>query len=84
MTAIDGGDQVSHVQEGCTVQANVDERRLHAREHANHFTQIDIAHQAALKRAFNLKLLHGALLHHRHARFLGRPVDQDVLLHVDG
>ena len=28
-----------------------------------------------------MQLLNSALLHHRDASFLGRPVDQDVLLH---
>jgi hypothetical protein len=74
--------QVGHVQEGRALQADVDEGRLHARQHARHLAQVDVAHQAALQRALDVQLLHGAQLDDGHAGFLRRPVDQDVLLHI--
>lgn len=61
---------IGHMQEGGTLQANVDKGRLHARQHTRDFAQIDIAHQATLQRAFDVQLLHSALLYHSHTRFL--------------
>ena len=72
---------VGHVQEGRALQADVDEGRLHAGQHAHHLAEVDVAHQAALERAFDVQLLHGAILDDGDARLLRRPVDQDVLLH---
>jgi hypothetical protein len=73
---------IGHMQEGGALQPDVDEGRLHARQHARHLAQVDIAHQAALERAFDVQLLHRAVFDHRDPGFLGRPVDQNVLLHV--
>jgi hypothetical protein len=46
------------MQEGGALQADVDEGGLHARQHARHLAQIDVAHQAALQRALDVQLLH--------------------------
>jgi hypothetical protein len=67
------------VQEGGALQADVDEGRLHARQHARHLAQVDVADQPALERALDVQLLHRAVLDQRHAGLLRRPVDQDVL-----
>ena len=72
---------VGHMQKRRALEPNVNKRRLHARQHPRHLAQIDVAHQAALKRALHVQLLHRAVLHNGHAGFLGRPVDQNVLLH---
>jgi hypothetical protein len=72
-------DDVGHVQEGGALQPDVDEGRLHARQHARHLAQVDVADQPALQRALDVKLLHRAVLDQRHAGLLRRPVDQDVL-----
>jgi hypothetical protein len=72
---------VGHVQERGALQADVDEGRLHAGQHARHLAQVHVADQSALERAFDVQLLHRAVLDDRHPRFLRRPVDQDVLLH---
>jgi hypothetical protein len=58
------------MQEGRALQPDVDEGRLHARQHARHLAQVDIAHQAALQRALHVQLLHRTVLHHGHAGFL--------------
>ena len=71
--------QVGHVQEGRALQPDVDKGRLHARQHARHLAQIHVADQAALERALDMQLLHRAVLDDGHARFLRRPVDEDVL-----
>ena len=81
MPRIDAGHQVRHMQEGGALQADVNERRLHARQHARHAAQVDIAHQAALERSLDVQLLNCTVLHHGHTGFLGRPIDQNVLLH---
>ena len=80
--AIDGLlPQVGHVQEGRALQPDVDEGRLHARQHARHLAQVDVADQAALQRTLDVQLLHRAAFDHRHPGFLGRPVDENILLH---
>jgi hypothetical protein len=75
---------VGHVQEGGALQADVDEGRLHARQHPHHLARIDIAGQAAGERALDVQFLHGALHHQRDARFLRGDIDQDVFSHGRG
>ena len=70
MAAVDSRNQIGHVQEGRTIKPDVDECRLHARQHAHHFAEINVADQATLQRAFYLQFLHGTMFHHSHARFL--------------
>ncbi|MNT02373.1 hypothetical protein D3C72_1368670 [compost metagenome] len=72
---------IGHMQEGRTLQANVDERRLHAGQHARDLAQVHIADQAPLQRALVVQLLHGATFDDGHAGFLWRPVDQNIVLH---
>ena len=62
---------IGHMQKSRFVQANVDEGRLHARQHSGHFAQEHIAHQAALERALDMQLLHSTQFDHRDPRFLG-------------
>jgi hypothetical protein len=71
--------QVGHVEERGAIQPDVDEGALHARQHACHLAQVDVADQAALERALDVQLLHRAVLDDGHARFLRSPVDEDVL-----
>ena len=78
------GHQIGHMQEGGAVQTNVNKSGLHARQHAGNFAQVDVADQATLQRALQVDFLHRPLFHHRHAGFLWRPIDQDVLAHVNG
>lgn len=52
-----------------------------AGQHARHLAQIDVAHQATLQRTLDVNLLHGPLLHHRHAGFVRSPIDQYFLSH---
>jgi hypothetical protein len=46
-----------------------------------HLAQIDIADQPALQRPLHVQLLDRTVFHDRDARFLRRPVDQNILLH---
>ena len=73
--------QIAHVQEGRALQPDVDEGRLHARQHARHLAKVDVADQATLQRALDVQLLHRAAFDDGHARFLRRPVDENFLLH---
>jgi len=72
---------VGDVEERRARQPDLDEGRLHSREHAAHAAQIDVADQPAAGRALDVQLLHRALLGHRHPRFLRRDVDEDLLVH---
>ena len=69
------------MQESRPLQPDVDERRLHAGQYTRHLAKIDVTDHPALQRALDLQLLYGAVLDDCNARFLRRPVDQDVLLH---
>jgi hypothetical protein len=62
---------IGHVQEGRALQADVDEGRLHAGQHARDLAQVDIADQAALQRAFDVQFLHRAVLDHGDPGLLG-------------
>ena len=52
---------VRHVQKGRTLQPDVDEGRLHARQHARDLAQVHVADQAPLQRALHVQFLHGAV-----------------------
>ena len=69
------------MQKSRFVEANVDEGRLHAGQNTGHFAQINIAHQTTFQRAFDMQLLHRAKFDHSDPCFLGRPIDQNILLH---
>ena len=70
---------VGDVQEGGALEADLDERRLHAGQHARDLAGVDVADPAALERALEVQLLHRAVLDDGDAGLLRRPVDQDVL-----
>jgi hypothetical protein len=70
---------VGDVQERRALEADLDEGALHARQHARHPSEIDVADQAARAHALHVELLHDALLEHRDARFLRRYVDEDFV-----
>ena len=67
------GLQVGDVEEGRAFEADVDERRLHAGQHAGDAAGIDIADQTALERALDMQLLDRAVLDDRDASFLEGP-----------
>ncbi len=72
---------VGHVQESRAIQADLDECRLHARQHAADLADIDVAYYAATGAAFDVQFLDDTLLHHRDPGFLRGDVDQDFLVH---
>src|SRR3569832_73470 len=75
---------VGHMKECCPFQADIDERRLHARQHAHNFAKIDVAGATARRGALDMKLLYRALQSQGDTRFLRRDVDEDVFAHGCG
>ncbi len=73
-----GMHDVRSVQERRALQADVDERGLHARQHARHAALVDIADQPAAVGALEEDLLQHAVLDQRGAHFARADVDQDL------
>ncbi len=67
---------VRRVQEGGSLQPDIDERRLHARQYSQHATFEDVADRAAPHRALDIDLLQYAVLQQRCTHLAGRHVDQ--------
>jgi hypothetical protein len=67
------------MQKGCALEPDVDERALHAGQHARDLALVDVADEAAFERAFEMQFLHRAVFDDGDARFVRRPVDEDVL-----
>ncbi len=72
---------VGDVQKRGALQADLDEGRLHAGQHARNAADIDVADQPARGGALDVQLLHDALLEHGHAGFLRRDVDEYFVAH---
>ena len=69
---------VGHVQECRPLEPDVDEGRLHARQHARDATEKDGADQPAHRDALDLQLLHDASIEDRDPRLLRGDVYQYV------
>ena len=69
------------MQEGGAFQAHVDERGLHAGQHALHAALVEIAHDAAPALPLDEQLGQHAVLDERGAVFARRHVDQDFRRH---
>ena len=72
------------MQERGALQADLDEGRLHAGQHARHLAHVDIAHQAAAAARSMCSSCDDAAAHHGDARLLRRDVDEDVFAHAGG
>ncbi|MCY1411216.1 hypothetical protein D9M71_265980 [compost metagenome] len=70
------------MDEGRSLQADVDEGRLHARQHADHLALVDVADDAAALGALDVHFLQHTVFHHRHTRLHGGDVDQDLFAHL--
>jgi hypothetical protein len=73
--------QVGDVQEGGALEADVDECRLHSRQHPRHHPHVDVPHQAPGGFAVQVKFLQDALVHDGDPQFLRCRIDQDVFFH---
>ena len=69
------------MQKRRSFQADVDERRLHARHDSLHLALVDIADHAAAPAAFDVQLLQHAVFDHRDSGFAWGDVDQDLFAH---
>ena len=72
---------VRGVQEGGLVEADVDERRLHPRQHADDLPLVDVAGDAALAATLDVQLDERRVLEERYPCLPGDHVDQEVLAH---
>src|SRR6266850_1449344 len=72
---------VGDVQERRALEADVDEGRLHAGQHARYAAHVDVAHQPAAARALDQELLHHAGRDHGDPRLARGHVDEDFLTH---
>ncbi|CAM5279968.1 hypothetical protein TMEC54S_00715 [Thauera mechernichensis] len=69
------------MQEGGALEADVDEGRLHAGQHAHHLAQVEVADDAAAGGALDMQFLDDALLDERDAGFLRGEVDEEFDAH---
>ena len=76
--------QVRDMDECRAFQPDVDECALHARQHADHTAQVNIAYMAALDAALDMQFLHRSLLDQRDAGLERGDIDQDVFAHCGG
>ena len=77
-------DDIGGMQEGGPLQTDVNEGRLHPRQHPAYPAFVDIAHQSATLGAFDDDLLHHAVFDHGNPG-LGRcHIDQDFFAHRVG
>ena len=74
-------DDVADVEEGRLVQPDVHEGRLHAREHPDHATLVDVADDALVLLTLEIELRDVAVLDERHARLAAGRVDQEDAAH---
>ena len=74
-------DDIADMQERRPIEADIDERRLHARQYPADTTEIDVADQAALAVALDVQFLHLAEIDHGDPGFLRRDVDEDFFGH---
>src|SRR5690606_38294146 len=75
-------DDIRDVQERRALEADVDERGLHAGQHARYASLVDVADQASPIRTLDHDLLQHAVLDERRADLARRDVDQDFLFHA--
>jgi hypothetical protein len=75
---------VGDMEKGRALEADLDERALHPREHARDAAEADVPDKPARAGALHVELLHDALLQHRDAGFLRGYVDKDFMRHREG
>src|SRR5207253_5249201 len=69
---------VCGVQERGALETDLDERRLHAGQHARYAPLVQVAHEPAAAQALDVDLLHRAVLEDGGAGLARRDVDQDL------
>src|SRR4029077_1871322 len=72
---------VGDMQECRALEADLDERALHAGQHARDAAETDVADETARARTLDVQFLDDTLLEHRDPGFLRRYVDEDLVRH---
>ncbi len=73
--------KVGNVEEGIALQANVNEGRLHARQHAGYAAFVDGPCQRVFIFAFEVDFGEKIVFHQAHLGFVGRGRDKQLLIH---
>ncbi len=68
--------KVRNVEESIAFQANVDESRLHAGQHARYFSFVDGSSEGVLILAFHVDFREQIIFHQAHLGFVGRGRDK--------
>ncbi len=63
-------EKIGNVQEGVAIEANVDKRRLHARQHASHPAFVNAARQRVFLLALKIDLNQLVVFEDRHSRLV--------------
>ena len=78
---LDGVDDVGDVEEAVALEADVDERRLHPRQHLRHASLVDVADDAPLALALDEDLGHQVILENGHHRLVPVRGDNHFFVH---
>src|SRR6185369_861159 len=76
-----GPGEVGDVEERGLLEPDVDERGLHARQHAHDAPLVDVARDAPVAAALDVELAQRRVFEHGDARLPRRRIDQDLLRH---
>ena len=66
------------MQKTGALQANINKRRIHARQHPLHLALVNVADNAALALALDEKILQHAAFENRNPRLVRRVIDQNL------
>ena len=69
---------ILHMQKTGALQANINKRRIHARQHPLHLALVNVADNAALALALDEKILQHAAFENRNPRLVRRVIDQNL------
>src|SRR5262249_31514173 len=78
-----GPDEILDVQERRALLADVDERRLHPRQHARDLAEVDVADETLLPFSLDVQLGEDPVLDQRDARLTEIAVDDQCVLSHD-
>ncbi len=76
---LDVGGHVADVEEGVALEAHVDERGLHAGQHARHPALVDVAHEPAVTMPLDEDLRQAVVLQHGDPRLVRIALDEHLV-----
>ena len=74
-------ENVGDIEEGCFLQTDINEGRLHAREHPDDSAAVDVADNSQFTVALDVELGNVAALQEGNPRLMGRGVDDQFFGH---